>query len=154
MEQKKKKITCGLIILNELNEILLGHSTGNKWYDLPKGLLEENEKPIDGVLRECKEETNLDFQKEFLIDLGQHNYNKEKDIYLFYINVLKNDIDMSKLTCTSFFINRYTKKSTPEVDGFKWVHKNDLINYCTKNMSNVLINIFDNIIEKRIKYKL
>ena len=46
-----KMISCGVIILNEFDEILMGHSTGNTFYDLPKGGVEEGEaSPVDTVL--------------------------------------------------------------------------------------------------------
>ena len=35
--------SCGVIILNEYNEMFMGHSTGNKFHDLPKGMLDEGE---------------------------------------------------------------------------------------------------------------
>jgi 8-oxo-dGTP pyrophosphatase MutT (NUDIX family) len=48
---------AGGVVRNEKKEILIIFRRG-KW-DLPKGKLDENEKPEDGALREVKEETGL-----------------------------------------------------------------------------------------------
>jgi hypothetical protein len=37
------KTSCGVLILNEFNELLLCHSTGNSFFDIPKGGKEEGE---------------------------------------------------------------------------------------------------------------
>lgn len=44
-----KKTTCGIIIKNEFNEILLGHSTNNIHYDIPKGIKENKEDDISRI---------------------------------------------------------------------------------------------------------
>ena len=63
-----KKISAGTIIkLN--NSILLGHSTNNAHWDIPKGMIEHNESPIDTAIRETFEETNIQLNKEQLMDL-------------------------------------------------------------------------------------
>ena len=77
------KTTCGTIILNEFEEIFSGHSTGNSFYDIPKGLMDLNESPIDCAIRECLEETAIQLEKTKMIDLGEFPYNSSKNIHLF-----------------------------------------------------------------------
>jgi putative (di)nucleoside polyphosphate hydrolase len=132
------KTSCGIIILNENNEILMGHVTGNKFYDIPKGLQDENEEPIACAIRECQEEISLVFEVSQLTDLGRFAYNKEKNLHFFLTHVNKDSIKIEELFCDSFFEHHYTKKQTPEVDGFKWIPVKDVVAHCAKSMGNLL----------------
>lgn len=137
------KKSCGIIIVNEYEQIFMGHSTGNKFYDIPKGGMEEGEEPIDAAIRECIEETSLVFKGENLIDLGEFSYNKEKRIHLFLTSVKKADIKFEELKCESYFEHFMTKKSVPEVDGFIWMDISpiEFDNKCAKSMARVLKNL-------------
>ncbi|UUZ85071.1 NUDIX domain-containing protein [Paenibacillus sp. P26] len=46
------------------------HSTGNSFYDLPKGLQEENETAVEVCCRETREETGIELNPAELKDLG------------------------------------------------------------------------------------
>ncbi|MCX8081049.1 MAG: NUDIX domain-containing protein [Bacteroidia bacterium] len=48
---------AGGIILNEKHELLMIYRRG--FWDLPKGKTDENEKPSESAVRECKEETGI-----------------------------------------------------------------------------------------------
>lgn len=48
------------IILNEKNHVLLCHRTDIDTWNLPGGGLHDLEAPVDGVIREVKEETGLE----------------------------------------------------------------------------------------------
>ncbi len=135
-----KEISCGVLIFNSDNLLLLGHVTGQKHYDIPKGLWESGEDFIDTAIRETSEETGLLLSKEELIDLGAFKYNSKKDLQLFQVN--NYNIDLSKLVCTSTFEHFYTKKTLPEVDGFILCSKEDAVNLVAKSMSKVLQDIF------------
>jgi len=144
------KISCGIIILNQQNEILMGHVTGNKFYDIPKGELDAGETPIVCAIRECQEEISLEFKQENLIELGLYPYNKEKNLHLFITHVEKSDIDFNKLACHSFFEHYHTKKQTPEVDGFAWIAVLDVVQNCAKSMGKLLTQLNnDRLLEKK-----
>ena len=56
---------CGVIVLNELNQILMGqrvkakkHEVAMQWC-IPGGGIEENEGPVIGAMRELEEEASL-----------------------------------------------------------------------------------------------
>ncbi len=138
------KTSCGVLIINEFNEIFVGHSTGNKFFDIPKGLLDEGETPIDCAIRECKEESSIVLDKKNLIDLGLFKYNKEKNLHLFLIKVKKDSIDIGSLVCTSMFEHVYTKKMLPEADYFKWMKYEDVTNDCAKSMGKLLKSLIEN----------
>ncbi len=142
------KISAGTIILNEFNEIFLCKVTGQPQHDIPKGLIDDGEQPIDSAVRETMEETSIVLDKASLKDLGVFDYIKNKKLHLFFINVKKNDIDLTSLKCESFFENRYTKKMTPEVEGYVWVPINQIDKYVTTNMNNTLQTVFSKIFQK------
>lgn len=156
------KTSCGVLILNDEKELLMGHSTGNKFFDIPKGLLEENEIPMKCAIRECQEETSLDLSNTVLTDLGVFSYNKEKNLHLFACYINKNAINLEQLKCESFFEDFYTKKLKPEVDYFKWISLEQLVEHSAKSMGKLLINLKNSgLLEvqkykdnKRIKYDL
>ena len=62
--------TVAAIITNEEGEILLTRRNvepfKSQWC-LPGGHIDENEKALDAVIREAKEETGLDFEAEFFV---------------------------------------------------------------------------------------
>jgi len=55
----KREKSCGCIVINEKNEVLLIHHNAGHW-DFPKGHVEEGETEIQTAVREVKEETNID----------------------------------------------------------------------------------------------
>ncbi len=138
------KTSCGIIIVNEFKEIFVGHSTGNKFFDIPKGTIEENESHIECAIRECDEETSLLFKPEELTDLGFFPYNKDKQLYLFLTFKNKSEIDLPSLVCRSTFEHYYTKKTLPEVDYFSWVSFDEIEQKFAKSMTKLLLNLVKN----------
>ena len=136
------KVSCGILIKNEFDELLMGHVTGNSFFDIPKGGLDEGESYLACALRECEEETSIKLNESQLKDLGLHKYNKEKNLYLFEVNVKKDEIKLESLVCHSMFEHRYTKKMVPEVDGFSWVNVNDVDQFCAKSMAALLKKLY------------
>lgn len=135
------KTSCGIIILNELNEVFMAHSTGNKFFDIPKGLLDDGESTIDCAVRECLEETSIIIEKEKLIDIGLFPYNKEKNLYIYFYRISKNEIEIKDLKCTSFFEDVYTKKMKPEADYFEWKDWSNVEQFCAKSMSKLITKL-------------
>lgn len=138
------KTSCGILIVNEFKEILMGHSTGNKFFDIPKGMIEEGESPLQCAIRECKEETSLEISNLDLKNLGIFKYNKEKNLYLFSTEISKSSIGLDSLVCTSMFEHYYSKKILPEVDYFKWIKFNEVDSSCAKSMAKLLNSIEQN----------
>ena len=61
------KKSAGLVIVYN-DEILLIHPTNANWkdsYQIPKGMIEDFEVPLDAAIRETKEELGLDFTEHF-----------------------------------------------------------------------------------------
>ena len=54
-----KEKSCGCIVINNKNEVLLIHHNAGHW-DFPKGHVEDGETEVETAIREVKEETNID----------------------------------------------------------------------------------------------
>ena len=113
------------ILNKEKNKILfIHHKKLNKWLFVG-GHIEENENPEEAVLREVKEETNLDIeligqryprQEDFIKPFAlQKNIVKENHIHMdiFYVAI---DKETSKL-----------KEKEDEVLGSRWFSKEQII---------------------------
>ena len=129
------KLSAGIIITDGVN-ILLGHSTGNDFWDLPKGLSGKNESVLDTAIRETKEEFGLDYSSSPLIDCGEHGYTRNKRLHLFKV-IVDEMPDVSFCECTSFFIS-ISGRELPEIDGFGVFTITDGLNYVNKSMKRVI----------------
>ncbi len=56
-----KETSAGILVIYN-NKLLLIHPTGNSWYGtygFPKGMLDNNESPLDAAIRETEEEVGI-----------------------------------------------------------------------------------------------
>lgn len=148
-----KKLSCGTIIVNEYEEILMGRVTLTRpaRWDLPKGVIDNDERPIDAAVRECQEEFGLELDHNKLIDLGQVAYNNNKNLHLFIVYMPKCSIDLKTLHCSSYFTHYYSKKEIVEVDGYAWIPLNEIHDHCGPSMTKALTKMYDTI-ENESKY--
>lgn len=130
-----KLVTCGLLIIQN-NKLFLAHSTGNSFWDLPKGLQDGDESYEDTVIRETYEETGFIIEKNEIKFLGLMQYNKKKDLALFkYIG--KKQFNHKEAFCTSLFEN-FKGEMLPEVDDFNFFEKKVALTLANKSMLNIL----------------
>ena len=108
-------------IIQVENEILLGHAPNKKVGDTPE----------DAVVREIKEETNLDINIDDLWRLGSSKYQKGKIVF-FLIRLKEKP---KNIKCISTF-EMYGKKF-PELSKFEWVNIDDAQTYLYKGLSKV-----------------
>jgi 8-oxo-dGTP pyrophosphatase MutT (NUDIX family) len=134
-----KATSVGILITNG-SLYLACHSTGNSFYDLPKGLQEEGEMPIEVCLRETKEETGILLNANELTDLGVFPYLRNKDLHLF-MWVTQELPGTDSLFCASFFEHPKSKKRIPEVDGYRYVSFEESEAVMTKNMARIIQQI-------------
>jgi 8-oxo-dGTP pyrophosphatase MutT (NUDIX family) len=132
-----RKITCGILI-RVGDKILLGHSTGNTHWDIPKGLLDETETVKEAALRETREETGLDLSNKKLKDLGLFRLNSAKDIHIFEVSL--ESVDLNSLYCESM-VELPNRKPFPEIDDFKLFTKEESLLRVSKSLNKVLINL-------------
>lgn len=117
---KSKELSCALLVESHAGW-LIAHVTGTPRWDLPKGRIEEGEIPIEAALRECLEETGLDFQdsRAEIEDLGRHGYLPRKDLHLFRLKISE-PLDLSQCCCSTY-TERRNGRRVPETDDFAWV---------------------------------
>ena len=131
-----KRLSCGVVILNPDRELLLCHVTGKNHWDLPKGGIDAGETPRQAALRETREETGLSLAADMLLDLGRFQYTAKKDLHLFATHMLR--FDISGLACESHYLDRYSGRHLPEMDGFGWFAFDRVEALCTPKMAQVL----------------
>ena len=117
--------SCGCIIINENNKILLIHQLKGHW-GLPKGHVEDNETEEQTAIREVKEETNLDVEintnYRYTMEYSPKE-NVEKQVVFFVAkNITDNIIVQEK-----------------EVQGAKWLNIEDAIELITFDNSKELL---------------
>lgn len=103
-----------VVIVHDENVLILRRSETDEWmpghYGLPGGKLEPGENILDGLCRECKEETSLDISPQDLVFLPKCSIENQHAFY-------------------------YTKKYSGKVkldfehSDFKWVNPKNLSNY-------------------------
>jgi 8-oxo-dGTP pyrophosphatase MutT (NUDIX family) len=116
MTKKPKKTLSAGVIVTDGGRILLGHVTGSRNWDIPKGKVDPGEAEIDGAVRELHEETSMVVDPKSLVSLGTFAYKKTKDLSLW---LHRTDLmpDPKTLECLSTFDSGkgIMKK---EMDGF------------------------------------
>jgi len=132
---RTKLVTCGVLLLNSSAELLLGHATGARHWDIFKGIGDPGETPRQAAVREVQEECGLVVDGDGLLDLGLFRYRPEKDLQL-YASLIER-IDPAQCRCTSFFRDAHGI-TRPEMDAFMWVAFDEVPGRCAKSMAAVL----------------
>jgi 8-oxo-dGTP pyrophosphatase MutT (NUDIX family) len=131
-----KAVSVGLL-LTDGTRFLGCHSTGNRFYDLPKGAAEPGETPRQTCVRETREETGLEVEGERLLDLGILPYNRQKELHLFALTVPELP-DAASLSCSSVFVHPYRHVALPEVDGYLHIKFEETAAFMTPNMAKAV----------------
>jgi predicted NUDIX family NTP pyrophosphohydrolase len=112
---------------NEKLEVMLVHPGGPFWarkddgaWSIPKGILDENEDPVDAAKREFNEETGLEADGDF-IELGEVKQPSGKIVHAW---ALEKDLDVTEIKSNSFTIewpkNSGKIREYPEIDRAGW----------------------------------
>ena len=133
-------LSCGVILVNEHEQLLLAHATGSRWWDLPKGLAEPGETPLAAARRELFEETGVALDAHGWADLGRHRYRPGKDLHLFARRVHTRDVRVEDCICTSRFRHPRTGRMLPEADAFCWYPPADVSRRCARSMTALLVD--------------
>ncbi|HEX2540767.1 MAG TPA: NUDIX hydrolase [Caldimonas sp.] len=136
-----RRLSCGAVLLTGTRELLLCHVTGQRHWDLPKGGIHADERPLQAALRETREESGLELAAEAALDLGRHAYTAKKDLHLFAF--LAPRFDTRLLRCDSFFVERGSGRHRPEMDGFGWFAFSRVADQCTPKMAELLTSRID-----------
>ena len=136
-----KRLSCGVVILNADRELLLCHVTGHGHWDLPKGGIDTDETPLQAALRETREETGLALRAEALLELGRFEYTTKKQLHLYATCMPR--FDTRELHCDSHYLDRYSGRRQPEMDGYGWFGFTRIAALCTPKMAQVLSQRID-----------
>jgi 8-oxo-dGTP pyrophosphatase MutT (NUDIX family) len=136
-----KRLSCGVVILNPDRELLLCHVTGQNHWDLPKGGIDPGETPLQAALRETREEAGLQLDGQALLDLGRVPYTNKKNLHLFALCTPR--IDTKLMRCDSHYLDHYSGRRMPEMDGYGWFTFERIARLCTPKMALVLGNRLD-----------
>lgn len=134
-------VSCGVVIADGAGRIFVCHATGTARWDLPKGLQDPGESPLETALRETWEETSLRLDPATLHELGLYDYLPGKRLHLYALHAAADAFDPAACRCHSTFPHRITGKPTPEADGYAWQPLDRLADWCGKNMTRVLSSI-------------
>lgn len=132
-------ISCGTMVINRRGEILLCHVTGQRHWDIPKGLRDAGESTLEAAQRELREETGLQFGPEAFEDIGCFTYRPEKKLHLYRVRAPDGLDRLDHLVCTSCFPHHLTGEPTPEMDGYRWVARSDIARMCAPRMAARLL---------------
>lgn len=131
----KKEKSCGCIVINDRNEILLILHNAGHW-DFPKGHVEDGETEIQTAIREVKEETNIDVEvnEEYRYST---KYSPKEDVIKEVIYFLARNISDNR------------QAQLEEVSEVKWFKINDAIDQITyDNSRDILIQLKKDLEEK------
>lgn len=121
----KKEKSCGCIILNDRNQILLVLHNAGHW-GLPKGHVEKGETEEETAIREVKEETNIDVEVNT-------NYR-----YTMVYSP-KEDVEKEVIYFIAKNINKNCKPQIEEVQDIKWLDIDNAIETITYDNSKELL---------------
>jgi putative (di)nucleoside polyphosphate hydrolase len=133
-----KVVSCGVVMLNTRGELFVCHTTGTPRWDLPKGVQDPGESPLQTAVRETWEETSLVIAPDTLVDLGAYDYLPAKRLHLYALRVTVDAFDIGNCRCHSTFPHHATGLATLEVDAYAWKPVDQLGEWCGKNMTRVL----------------
>ena len=132
----KKEKSCGCIVINEKDEVLLIHHNAGHW-DFPKGHVEDGETEIQTAMREVKEETNLDVEVNEKYRYTT-KYSPKEDVMKEVIYFLAKNINNNK------------QAQLEEVSEVKWFKSDEALNKITYDTSkDILIKLMKDIKEEK-----
>lgn len=121
----KKEKSCGCIILNDRNQILLVLHNAGHW-GLPKGHVEKGETEEETAIREVKEETNIDVEVNT-------NYRYSM------VYSPKEDVEKEVIYFIAKNINNHYNPQIEEVQDIKWLDIDNAIETITYDNSKELL---------------
>ena len=131
----KQEKSCGCIIINDKEEVLLVRHNKGHW-DFPKGHVESGETEVETAKREVKEETNIDVEvnEEYRYST---KYSPKEDVIKEVIYFLARNINDNR------------QAQLEEVSEVKWFSIEDAIDKITYDTSrDILIQLKNDLEEK------
>lgn len=89
----KKQIGAGVLLFNKNNELLIVKPSYRNYWSIPGGVVEKNETPKNGCIREIQEEIGLSISKLQFLSVNYVFNNDERGeslLFIFYGGTLSN----------------------------------------------------------------
>lgn len=125
--QKQLIVTCAIIKKNNqflITQRLENKHNGNRW-EFPGGTVKFGENPKDCLIREIKEELDIDLKINRLLDIASYTYDKRQIILIAY---------------ESEIIQGEIKKK--DIKDFAWIKKEDINKYDLTEIDKGFISSF------------
>jgi len=129
----KQEKSCGCIVINDKNEVLLIHHNAGHW-DFPKGHVEEGETDVQTAIREVKEETNIDVEVNEKYRYTTE-YSQKEDVMKEVVYFLAKNVSDDK------------EEQIEEVSEVKWFKIEDAIEKITYDTSKEILVKLKNDLE-------
>jgi hypothetical protein len=121
--------------------------TRNNWkLDILKGHIQKNESPLDAAIRECREESNIHFERWKLSNPIQVNY-KCHPLFMFLAKIDK-IINTSLLSCASTFVDTFDGIRKPEVEAYVWINPRTHLHLIQKELHSGIQYYFSKVISE------
>lgn len=144
-----KKLSCGVLVIDSQDRLLMLHVTGQKFWDIPKGTQEECEEPVRTAIREMEEESGIMVDVSDLSEIGWCEYNRYKDLYLYILPV--ESIELDRLKCRSTFTDDFNTEQ-PEIDDYLMIPFSEADQYMCGSLQRLYENeVHDDIIKANRK---
>jgi 8-oxo-dGTP pyrophosphatase MutT (NUDIX family) len=140
-DKKSMPVSCGTLVVNQRDELLLGHATHTSHWDIPKGLQDEGEAPLEAAQRELMEEMGLEFEASLFQDLGIFDYRRDKRLHLFRVQAPLELDGLDHLCCVSTFPHFRTGEPVPEMDRYCWARREEISQLCAPRMAALLLRL-------------
>lgn len=139
MKTDRKPLTSGVLITDG-EQFLACRATGHNRYNLPKGMQEKGESPLETCCRECIEETGIYLEPRKLVDLGEFPYLRTKNLHLFLWHT-RHLPALKDLRCTSMFLHYRTHQMVAEIDDFRYLSFHETDRWMDKSIARIINQI-------------
>ena len=133
--------SCGTLVVNPADRLLLCHVTHTAKWDIPKGMQDPGESTLEAAMRELREEAGIGFAPERFFDLGRFDYRPDKRLHLYLVRAGVELASLEHLACSSFFAHHTSGEATPEVDGYRWAARTEVAKLCWPRMAQRLLGL-------------
>lgn len=132
-------LSCGVIVRRQPGELLLGRASGRDYWDIPKGVLDPGETPLEAALRELREEAGIALPAEAVRDLGVQRYLSRKDLHVFVVDPPQPALRIEDCRCSTTYARH--GREVPEIDAYRWAARDEVPYLTGRNMARVLATL-------------